>query len=126
MIAKDFLGYPAPDRQQAVPAEMSTAAVHRHLAEIFARLFEDMTPAAAPFASIDTVPDWDGLTTLSLVVEAEDEFGIELGFDLAEEITTFTDLYAHVVMALREAGRLRLPHDPLTQAFTSRRTAGNA
>lgn len=82
--------------------------VHRLLSDIFACLFDDVTPADAPLASIATVPDWDGLTTLSLVVEAEDTFDIELGFDLAEEITSFADLYTHVVMTLQEAGRLRL------------------
>lgn len=126
MIGKDFLANPAADSQQAVPAEFGMQTVHRLLSEIFARLFEDMTPADAPFASIATVPDWDGLTTLSLVVEAEDTFGLDLGFDLAEEITSFADLYAHVVMALQEAGRMRLAGGALALAIGSRRPAGNA
>lgn len=75
---------------------------HR-LSNIFARLFEDVGPEDARCASIATIPDWDGLTTLSLIVEAEDEFDIDLGFDLADEILSFSDLFAHVVIAMRDS-----------------------
>ncbi|ABQ31906.1 acyl carrier protein [Acidiphilium multivorum] len=74
---------------------------------IFARLFPDLAPTEIARASTRTVRAWDSITTLSLIVEAEDEFGIVIGFDRMAAIESFSDL-CHIVARLRreQLGRL--------------------
>lgn len=75
--------------------------VGRRLEMIFVRLFPHVEPADVPDASIFSVPEWDSMATLSLIVEAEDEFGLTIGFDAAEDIETFDDLYRTVIRTRR-------------------------
>lgn len=70
---------------------------------IFARLFPGLDGDDILGASIYSVRDWDSIATLSLIVEAEDEFGISIGFDAAEDIETFGDLCRTVVQTYRNA-----------------------
>lgn len=71
--------------------------VGQRLEMIFTRLFPYLEGADVHSASIYTVRDWDPIATLSLIVEAEDEFGLDIGFEAAEDIETFGDLYRTVI-----------------------------
>lgn len=59
---------------------------------IFTRLFPELREAEIFRASIHSVREWDEIATLSLIVEAEDEFGISIGFESADDIESFVDL----------------------------------
>ena len=107
-IEKNSLRTPARQGRTGEVTEITMDTVRHRLSDIFARLFEDLAPEDARGASVATIPDWDGLTTLSLIVEAEDEFGIDLGFDMAEEIMSFSDLYDQVLVAIRDSGRFHI------------------
>lgn len=74
-----------------------TDDVAQRLERIFARLFPYLEGGDIRHASVHTVRDWDAIATLSLIVEAEDEFGLAIGFDAAEDIETFDDLYYSVI-----------------------------
>lgn len=76
-----------------------TDDVARRLEVIFARLFPFLEGRDIRRAAVGTVRDWDAIATLSLIVEAEDEFGLAIGFDAAEDIETFDDLYYSVICA---------------------------
>ena len=73
---------------------------------IFARMFPDLAPTEIERASTRSVRAWDSIATLSLIVEAEEEFGITIGFDRLAAIESFSDL-CHLVARLRreQAGR---------------------
>ncbi len=62
------------------------------VAMIFARLVPDLPQSEIPVASMRSVRDWDSIATLSLIVEAEEEFGITIGFDSADVVESFDDL----------------------------------
>lgn len=126
MIKKDSLQTPAPHGRTGNLTEMTMQTVQHQLSDIFVRLFEDMAPEDVRHASITTIPDWDAMTTLSLIVEAEDTFGIDLGFDVADEIMSFSDLYAHVVIAMQESGRFRFTATGLALGLEHRKPSGNA
>lgn len=74
-----------------------TDNVAQRLEHIFARLFPGVEARHIRRASIHSVRDWDAIATLSLIVEVEDEFGLAIGFDAAEDIETFGDLYCAVI-----------------------------
>ncbi len=71
--------------------------VAARVAMIFARLFPDLAPNEIPAASMTSVRDWDSIATLSLIVEAEEEFGITIGLDSADVVESFDDLCRVVV-----------------------------
>ncbi|HQU12261.1 MAG TPA: acyl carrier protein, partial [Acidiphilium sp.] len=52
-------------------------------------------------ASMTSVRDWDSIATLSLIVEAEEEFGITIGLDSADVVESFDDLCGVVVRSRR-------------------------
>lgn len=80
--------------------DMVIDRIDERLAGVFVRLFPQIDMKAAFSASIDTIADWDSICTLSLIVEAEEEFGIEIGFCDADAIESFSDLYRIVVCRL--------------------------
>lgn len=126
MIEKGSLQTPAPQRRTGNLTETTMQTVQHQLSDIFVRLFEDMAPEDVRQASVTTIPDWDAMTTLSLIVEAEDTFGIDLGFDVADEIMSFSDLYAHVVIAMQESGRFRFTGTDMALGLEHRKPSGNA
>lgn len=77
----------------------TTDDVAQRLELVVARLFPCLEGKDIRRASIHTVRDWDAIATLSLIVEAEDEFGLEIGFEVAEDIETFQDLCESVMHA---------------------------
>lgn len=74
-----------------------TDDVAERLELIFVRLFPCLESTDIRRASVHTVRDWDAIATLSLIVEAEDEFGLAIGFDAADDIETFEDLCYSVI-----------------------------
>lgn len=74
--------------------------VEDRLAGVFVRMFEGVDLLTAPHATFGTVRDWDSIAHLSLIVETEEEFGVEIGFEVADDIDCFEDLYRLVVARL--------------------------
>ena len=59
------------------------------LIECFATVFPDLRSAEIPLASIATVPAWDSLASATLVSVLEEEFGVQLGLEELEDLTSF-------------------------------------
>lgn len=65
------------------------AAFETRLAKCFVTAFPGLSDAAAREAKLDVTPGWDSSGTLTLISLIEEEFDCWLGFDRAEEMTSF-------------------------------------
>ena len=60
------------------------------LVRCFAAVFPNVSAERIPETSIDNVPDWDSLASVTLVALLEQEFGVQIDlFDLPE-LTSFS------------------------------------
>jgi acyl carrier protein len=59
--------------------------IHRRLEDVFRTVFGDPELIVTPDASAATIPQWDSLSHITLMVALEQEFGIRFsGNELAE------------------------------------------
>jgi len=77
--------------------------VELQLAFILQKYFLEVDIHSAPYASIHTIRGWDSFTTLSLILEVEDRFGVTIGFASVEAIESFGDIYDLVMTKLNKA-----------------------
>jgi len=60
------------------------------LAQCFRVVFPSLTEDAAIFAAARAnVPDWDSVAAITLVNVLEEEFGIEMDFEVLGDLTSF-------------------------------------
>jgi acyl carrier protein len=63
--------------------------IHKRLVKCFESAFRALPADEIPRASQATIPAWDSLATITLVNVIEDEFGVQLDFDLLPELNSF-------------------------------------
>jgi acyl carrier protein len=59
------------------------------LQRCFAAVFPELPPDEISSASVDTVPEWDSLASLTLVAVLEEEFGVEISELDLPDLTSF-------------------------------------
>ncbi len=72
---------------------LSPERIQKRLSRIFNKAFPDLDAAAAPAATMDSVPGWDSVATLTLFMLCEEDFGIKIGYDRIAETKSFADLF---------------------------------
>jgi acyl carrier protein len=68
------------------------------LREVMATVFEAEADSIGPDTSMDTVPAWDSLRHMTLVLALEQEFGVQIPDEEAGAITS----YPLIALVLRE------------------------
>jgi len=81
-------------------AELTPERIHKRLARLFIKAFPELDAATAPSASQETVGEWDSLMTLTLLMLADDEFSVKIGYDRIPEIRSYNDLFALIASRL--------------------------
>jgi acyl carrier protein len=64
-------------------------AQRQKLVACFTQVFEGLSPAEAPAASVENRADWDSMKTLILVSEIEQNLGVSLDYSTFLELTSF-------------------------------------
>ena len=59
------------------------------LARCFASVFPAVSPDQIRTASVETLPEWDSLATVTLIAVLEQEFNIEIDLLGSPELTSF-------------------------------------
>ena len=60
------------------------------LAKCFQTVFPALTESEIPNASSDSVPAWDSVAAITLLNVIEEEFGIQVDFELLAEVGSFS------------------------------------
>jgi len=63
--------------------------IQPRLVKCFQTVFPDLREAEIPSASQASVSAWDSVAAITLVNVVEDEFGIQMDFDLLPELDSF-------------------------------------
>jgi acyl carrier protein len=66
------------------------------LSNCFQTVFPDLSEADVPGASHESLTAWDSVASLTLVNVIEEEFGIEMDFDVLGDLTTFDLVYQYL------------------------------
>jgi len=66
--------------------------VRERLVSCFLTVFPALTPEQVAEASPMTVAAWDSITTLTLLTVLEEEFGVAVDFERAEELASFRQI----------------------------------
>lgn len=66
------------------------------LAKCFVAVFPELTPQEALCASTTTMPEWDSVSSATLVSVIEEEFGIGLSIDALDEFGSFEQIFTHL------------------------------
>ena len=69
------------------------------LTACFQTVFPDLPPARIPHASQTSVPKWDSTAAIMLLNVIEDEFEIQIDFDLLAELDSFDRFHEYLSMA---------------------------
>ena len=70
--------------------------IENRLASSFEAVFPGLSPEQARSADQDSLDEWDSVATISLVNVIEEEFGIDLDFEEAVELTSFRAIADHL------------------------------
>lgn len=70
--------------------------LEQRLETVFSTVFPDLTPDQIPTASQETVASWDSVAAITLINLVEEEFGIQMDFDQAAELTSFPKVLAYL------------------------------
>jgi acyl carrier protein len=62
------------------------------LIKVFQTVFPDMDAQKVQAASQESVPGWDSVAALTLMNVIEEEFEIQLDFDKAADLTSFSEI----------------------------------
>jgi acyl carrier protein len=62
------------------------------LIKVFQTVFPDMDAQKVRAASQESVPGWDSVAALTLMNVIEEEFEIQLDFDKAADLTSFSEI----------------------------------
>jgi len=80
--------------------ETYLGSVTGRVCELAAAVFDVPPGVVTPDSSTDTIEQWDSLGRLSLVLELEQAFGVELAPEVVEQLTSV----GSIVAALAELG----------------------
>ena len=64
----------------------------KRLEGIFETVFPDLSPDKVRTASQDSLENWDSIAAITLMNLIEEEFGIQMDFDDAERLTSFSEI----------------------------------
>jgi len=66
------------------------------LQECFSKVFPEIGPEAIRNSSIDTIPAWDSVASVTLLMLVQEEFGVVPDMDRFEEFTSFRGLLDYI------------------------------
>ncbi|MGD0500276.1 MAG: acyl carrier protein [Bryobacteraceae bacterium] len=76
-------------------------AIRNRLATCFQTVFPDLPEAEIPAATQAAVAAWDSVAAITLVNVIEDEFGIQVDFDLLGELDSFGRIHEYLRGAMQ-------------------------
>ena len=76
-------------------------AIRERLATCFQMVFPDLPEAEIPAATQASVAAWDSVAAITLVNVIEDEFGIQVDFDLLADLDSFGRIHEYVCREMR-------------------------
>jgi acyl carrier protein len=71
------------------------------LIRCFAAVFPNVPAERIPEASVDNVPEWDSLASVTLVALLEQEFGVQINLLDLPELTSFSAIQNYLSMLPR-------------------------
>jgi acyl carrier protein len=74
--------------------QMETDSLTRRVCEMAAAVFDVPPEQVTPDSSTDTIEQWDSLGRLTLVLELEQGFGVQLPPEVTEELTSVRSIVA--------------------------------
>ena len=77
--------------------------IEARLQKCFSKVFPDLSADRVRGASVDTVPAWDSLASITLLMLVREEFGIVPDMDRFEEFTSFDGLADYIREAASNA-----------------------
>lgn len=75
--------------------------IRDRLVVCFQTVFPDLPEAEIPMAAQASVVAWDSVAAITLVNVIEDEFGIEVDFDLLAELDSFGRVHEYLCTEMR-------------------------
>jgi acyl carrier protein len=78
-------------------------SVKARLRDCFAAVFPSALPGQLEQATIETIPEWDSLATVTLVAVIEEEFAVALEVEELEQLDSFEHVLQLVELKLRGA-----------------------
>jgi acyl carrier protein len=73
------------------------------LVKCFQLVFPGLTPEAARAAEVESLESWDSIATANLLTLLEEEFGVNVDYELAGGFTSFAAIRSYIEAALRTA-----------------------
>ncbi len=70
--------------------------IEQRLVKVFETVFPDLTAEQIHAASQTTVATWDSVAAITLMNLMEEEFTIEIDFDRAAELSSFSEILAYL------------------------------
>ena len=66
------------------------------LVRCFQTVFPDLQAGLVPEATVDSVPGWDSVATVTLINVVEEEFGLEIGLEDVERMVSFPEFLEYL------------------------------
>jgi acyl carrier protein len=73
------------------------------LVRCFASVFPALSPDQIRTASVESVPDWDSLATVTLVAVLEQEFNVQIDLLSSPELTSFAGVRDYMCTRVEQA-----------------------
>ena len=73
----------------------------KRLVRCFAAVFPNVPAERIPEASVDNVPEWDSLASVTLIALLDQEFGVQIDFLDLPELTSFSAVQNYLDALLR-------------------------
>jgi acyl carrier protein len=70
--------------------------IEERLIKVFETVFPDLSPEQIVAATQSTVSAWDSVAAITLMNVMEEEFSIEIDFDRAAELSSFSEILGYV------------------------------
>jgi acyl carrier protein len=70
--------------------------IEKRLTTVFETVFPNLRPEQIPGASQASVENWDSVAAITLINVIEEEFGIQMEFEDAAELTSFSKILEYV------------------------------
>jgi acyl carrier protein len=70
--------------------------IAKRLMSCFQTVFPTLPESDIPMARTASVPAWDSVAAITLVNVVEEEFGIQVDFDLLPELTSFDQFHQYL------------------------------
>jgi acyl carrier protein len=80
-------------------SQLTPERLHKRLGRIFSKTFPNLDPHSVQTATMERVPAWDSIATLTLFMQCEEDFGIKIGYDRIAETKSYQDLFRLVESA---------------------------